>query len=401
MKLEEYEDLVKFIKDNNIDSRVTLRKYKRYYNKFRQLSEEDKERLLPRKIKFNNYTDINSKEDLEKFIKDNNITFRSQLESKAKELFFNLSKEEQDKILPFKKKKHSDLRNYDDFKEFIESNNIKTRQDLVNRFGTYYAKLFRKNLTQEEQDELLPPMFKIRDTDNLPITFEDFSIYLKQKCITTRVDLIHHDIRIYRRFKQLSKEEKNILLPTKNFDIEGFNTIADYQEYIDDNKIISYQDLKQLDKSLYFRLFNRFSSDERDLLVFLETSDGKSHSYGESFIVDLLNKNNISYETEKTFPELKIVSSLRFDFYLPNLNTIIEYHGAQHFDRNNNFYSINLENNDKIKYDYCISNKINIIYFTFEIKAYKKWGYFTEVITDVEALLKRLNEIGSTNQFTI
>ena len=45
-------------------------------------------------------------------------------------------------------------------------------------------------------------------------------------------------------------------------------------------------------------------------------------SHGEVLIADFLNKNNIKYEKEKTFPDLMFS---RFDFYLPELNIIFEF----------------------------------------------------------------------------
>ena len=58
----------------------------------------------------------------------------------------------------------------------------------------------------------------------------------------------------------------------------------------------------------------------------------KSNSKGEKVIAQILNKFQISFEQEKTFPNLMgNKSALRFDFYLPKENICIEYQGEFHF----------------------------------------------------------------------
>jgi hypothetical protein len=58
-------------------------------------------------------------------------------------------------------------------------------------------------------------------------------------------------------------------------------------------------------------------------------------SYGEEAIYKYLKSKNILFEREKTFPDLKGDSKmkmlLRFDFYLPDYNMLIEFDGLQHF----------------------------------------------------------------------
>jgi hypothetical protein len=59
-------------------------------------------------------------------------------------------------------------------------------------------------------------------------------------------------------------------------------------------------------------------------------------SKGEDEIEKYLIKNNIEYIREKTFEGCinpKTNKKLRFDFYLPKCNIIIEYHGEQHYKK--------------------------------------------------------------------
>lgn len=57
-----------------------------------------------------------------------------------------------------------------------------------------------------------------------------------------------------------------------------------------------------------------------------------SSSKGESMIRNVLTNLGVYFETEKTFSDLYGDSgwNLRFDFYIPNYNLLIEYQGAQH-----------------------------------------------------------------------
>ena len=56
-------------------------------------------------------------------------------------------------------------------------------------------------------------------------------------------------------------------------------------------------------------------------------------SHGETRIREILSQNNIIFENQKKFPDLKGDKNypLKYDFYLPQYNCLIEYDGEQHF----------------------------------------------------------------------
>lgn len=54
-------------------------------------------------------------------------------------------------------------------------------------------------------------------------------------------------------------------------------------------------------------------------------------SRGEEFVARCLDEMEIGYIRQFTFDKRRTRTSLRFDFYLPELNTCIEYDGIQHF----------------------------------------------------------------------
>ena len=93
-------------------------------------------------------------------------------------------------------------------------------------------------------------------------------------------------------------------------------------------------------------------------------------SRGEKAINDYLTENNIRFETEKTFDDLIFKRNLRFDFYLPDYNLIIEYDGRQHYKPSSfgsknklkiagNFKSC--KKRDRMKDRYCKENGIELL----------------------------------------
>jgi Zn finger protein HypA/HybF involved in hydrogenase expression len=84
-------------------------------------------------------------------------------------------------------------------------------------------------------------------------------------------------------------------------------------------------------------------------------------SRGEKEIEFLLRDLNVEYEHQKKFPELSVY--YRFDFYIPSINTIIEYNGRQHYEPVEHFGGLkNLkktQRRDEIKKRYCLDNGIN------------------------------------------
>jgi very-short-patch-repair endonuclease len=88
-------------------------------------------------------------------------------------------------------------------------------------------------------------------------------------------------------------------------------------------------------------------------------------SKGELKIKSFLNKNRITYIRNKMFNNCKDIGKLKFDFYLPNLNIMIEFDGIQHFKPNHAFGGTeefnNIQRRDNIKNKYCDENLIQLI----------------------------------------
>ena len=99
-------------------------------------------------------------------------------------------------------------------------------------------------------------------------------------------------------------------------------------------------------------------------------SCGCIRSKGEEKIGQLLQKMNLNYIKEKTFPSCKnpqTNQALRFDFYIPTKNYLIEFDGIQHFQSkednpwlNETAYLSNIQR-DNFKNNQCLENNIPLI----------------------------------------
>lgn len=109
-------------------------------------------------------------------------------------------------------------------------------------------------------------------------------------------------------------------------------------------------------------------------------------SKGEYRIKMWLDENNITYEPQKTFyncinPDTKW--KLRFDFYIPYKNLIIEFDGKQHFEMSNFCNDVELakelfkktKKHDQIKNEFVNNNKINILRIS-----YKEFNKIEEIL---------------------
>jgi len=93
-------------------------------------------------------------------------------------------------------------------------------------------------------------------------------------------------------------------------------------------------------------------------------SQCNSSSRGENCIKNYLDERGIRYHRNFIFEDCKNKKGLRFDFYLYDENTIIEYDGEHHFIENKYFGNTNLEyvrKNDEIKNKYCLFNSIKLV----------------------------------------
>lgn len=84
----------------------------------------------------------------------------------------------------------------------------------------------------------------------------------------------------------------------------------------------------------------------------------------EQKVYDLLHKGHISFEREKVFKDC-YNGLYRYDFYLPELNAILECNGSQHYIFTKKFYKnksefLKAQERDRRKVSYALAHGIKI-----------------------------------------
>ncbi|BBE37279.1 hypothetical protein PHIM1EF22_0060 [Enterococcus phage phiM1EF22] len=99
-------------------------------------------------------------------------------------------------------------------------------------------------------------------------------------------------------------------------------------------------------------------------------------SKGEAHIRKFLTDNNIEFIQQKKFNDLQVVKQLSYDFYLPELNILIEFQGEQHYKPIDFFGGSDKfkcqQEHDKLKRDYAKHNGIGFIEVKYTKDTYKK-----------------------------
>ena len=108
------------------------------------------------------------------------------------------------------------------------------------------------------------------------------------------------------------------------------------------------------------------------------------NSKGEKEIMKYFIENGVSFIHQKKFKECKDIKELPFDFYLPDINTCIEYDGRQHFeviDRWGGLLGlIDQQKKDKIKTEYCETNNIKLFRISYKDNIKNKLNEIINVI---------------------
>lgn len=105
------------------------------------------------------------------------------------------------------------------------------------------------------------------------------------------------------------------------------------------------------------------------------TGSGCQHcnnSKGENKVKEILIKHQIPFIQQKTFKNLKDISLLKCDFYLPKHKCIIEFNGRQHYEIVQKFggekgYNEN-KRRDELKKHYCLKKNILLIEIHYKEK---------------------------------
>lgn len=92
-------------------------------------------------------------------------------------------------------------------------------------------------------------------------------------------------------------------------------------------------------------------------------------SRGEAEVRMYLLEKGVFFEEQVRFDDCRYKKSLPFDFYLPTMNTLIEFDGEQHFQPIEHWGGersfLEIQQRDKIKTDFCLSNNIKLIRISY------------------------------------
>lgn len=145
--------------------------------------------------------------------------------------------------------------------------------------------------------------------------------------------------------------------------INGICYIVNPQDYINSGT-----------KNLIFKCINCGETFKRDFAHYDSHQEktclkcSSNHSKGEEIISFYFDRNNITYETQKRFPNCKYIKTLPFDFYLPDYNMCVEFDGIQHYQKMSYDTSESFrlrQTRDKIKTEYCSSNDITLLRISY------------------------------------
>lgn len=456
------EEFNKFINDNNISSRKELQdNYTYKYKLFCKFSEAEKNYLLPIQ-KHGRYGELNTLKDFQNFIDSHHVKSNEDFYTNYAGLYNkcrSILTEEERRSLKFEKtlvNSWSGFNSLQDFQDFIDLNNIESNKEFVRDYpGLYYRyrKLFSKEFRWLKFPEIIndPPFSKLDDFqkyidenniktykdfrklhtniynkylkerpnwDNTSLNFpeesnrvsytelktnEDFQKYIDDNKINSKMEFRNMKSLSSRFYKVVPKEKRNLVFKEelRHYYKDQFSTLNDFQEFVETNKIFRPVDFRTDFPKIYDRFLRVIPPDERKRLKYQIDSNNEIHqkSYGERYLIKLLENNGIDYIPEKTFSELRGNKSLlRYDLYLPDYNILLEYHGEQHFNENTLYSSEKLIKYDREKFEFANKSGIPILYFTLHKSSLKKFGYFTEVITDADILIQKIKEIGLTTQ---
>lgn len=332
--------------------------------------------------------DLKTKEDIQKWINDNNIDHITEIKINHKDVYYVIKKLKLLGKLSFPNKpitqkfNNGEFEILSDFQEFINKNNIKDRKEFRERYKRIYNRFIRK-IDKSERNNLLYIDNKIRRYNGKFNTAEEYNEYLTKNNINSPRELRRKDPSLYDHlYSYVSKEERNkINWKNKNRSWSNINTIEEVQNFIIDNYVLNKKELHKRFPGLYVKFQNQL-----DNLHFF----GKINlPLGEKLIITYLIKYGLNFSTQKTYPDLKNKGLYRFDVFLIDKNILIEHQGEGHFGKGR-YYSEDLIKSDKEKYEFAKNNNIKLIYFTIYKSEYKNLGYFTKVLTEIGDLMLEL-----------
>ena len=142
-------------------------------------------------------------------------------------------------------------------------------------------------------------------------------------------------------------------------------------ENLDENyKVLDkYKNNQEKIKMLHTECGNQFEMRPADFLTGQRCPHCKQ-SRGERDIANFLKNSSIEYEFQKRFKDCRDKNTLPFDFYIPALNSCIEFDGIQHFEPIDYFGGEKalkeVQRRDGIKTIYCKEKGIKLLRIRYD-----------------------------------
>lgn len=170
--------------------------------------------------------------------------------------------------------------------------------------------------------------------------------------------------------KQVEKQVNNFLEKTESFLLEHKLKLIEQSSYVNRNvsELIVKCENDHTTTIKYSQLYDNYIP----FCTICEISLNKSS--GEREMSKTIQGLDVEFETEWHFnkhPQLKGTGTtyLRFDFFLPDYNLVIEYDGEQHFKDIPHWSSLkSLQRRDQIKNQFCLDNNIRLLRIPYTIK---------------------------------
>lgn len=107
-----------------------------------------------------------------------------------------------------------------------------------------------------------------------------------------------------------------------------------------------------------------------DYINYGEYAESKQRHSQAQDVENILNEFNLSFEKEKTFDDLVWKNKLKFDFYVDELNCLIEFDGEQHYYKVDYFNDTDekfrlRQMKDHFKSNYALYHFMNLIRIPF------------------------------------
>ena len=286
-----------------------------------------------------------------------------------------------------KRQSWSHLNTPDDFNKVIKENDIKCPSELKEKFVSIYSRAQKLGILKDLIYEN-----KLNNWDHLN-TPDDFNKFIKENDIKCPKNFEKNFGSVYVRARRLGILDK-LIYPKRKNKWDYLNTSDDFNKFIEENDIKSPEDFKEKFISVYIR------ARRLGILGDLIYCGKKEKSSWEVNIYNIIVGISVFINPKRqvTFKNCKNKRKLPFDivFSLPNGKIIIiEIQGPRHYTLEfgeENY--IPVRKNDLIKYRWAKEqNNVYLFYFSKPNHYLDENSYFHYIYTSEEELINDIKKL--------